>query len=326
MDFLIVKYWLLTFIGITLFLGGLTYFILQQNFTDKFQLDQMNQQGHRTSASNRRKNARNANKRKQQQQQQQQTTTNNGEITEEEEQKRILPKITTQNDEKDFSGQQTDEEQEEKGKFQDINQTKQIIFPPTHVEDEQEATISIKQRNKTKTLNKPPPPSLPSSKEESIIPSKPQACVAPVKQTPLMKDSTNNLKSSQNHQDNYPKSNGHLSSSHNIYTYSAYNPLPPRFQQQRQQQKEAAYATQKYRRRRGGGHSKRSSFPPDSAARSNDFIPASLKQQDINENQTESLGNFTQQQELSINNGYSSESDILTGKILYFRIEIQSAD
>jgi hypothetical protein len=324
MDFLIVKYWLLTFIGIILFLGGLTYFILQQNFTDKFQLDQMNQQGHRSSAANRRKNARNANKRKQQQQQQ---TINNSDITEEEEQKRILPKKTTENDEKDYSGQQTDEEQEEKEKFQDTNQTKQTISPPTHVEDEQEPTIPIKQPNKTKTINKPTP-SVPLSKVESIVPSKPQASVAPVKQIPLMEVPINNLKSSQNHQDNYPKSNGHVSSSQNIYTYSAFNPLPPRFQQQRQQQqKEAASAAQKYRRRRGGRQSKRSSFPPDSAARSNDFVPASLRQQDINDNQTEPLVKFTQQQqESSINNGYSSESDILTGKIFYFIIEIQSVD
>jgi len=307
MDLLIVKYWLLTFIGIILFLGGLTYFILQQNFTDKFQLDQMNQQGRRSSINNRRKNTRNANKKKQQQ-----TTNiylNNNGVTDEE-QKRVLPEIETENDEK----------QEEQQNIEDINQTKPIVSLPTHVEDEQQPTMEIKQRNKNKSINKP---SLPSSKEESIISAKPQASVAPVKQSPQIRDSLNNCKPSQNQQNNNLKSNGHLpSSSYNIYTYSAYNPLPPRFRQQ----KEAAYASQKHRRRRGGGPPKRSSFPPDSAARSNDFIPASLRQQTINNNHPESLVNCPQQQELSINNGYSSESDILTGKILYFIIEIRSVD
>jgi hypothetical protein len=38
----------------------------------------------------------------------------------------------------------------------------------------------------------------------------------------------------------------------------------------------------------------------------------------MNNDQTELSANYTQQQEVSIQNGYSSESDILTGKILSF--------
>jgi hypothetical protein len=200
---------------------------------------------------------------------------------------------------------------EKEENFQDPNQTKQT--PPTHVEDEQQSTVSIKQRNKHKiSVN------VSSEKEEPVIPSKPQANVALVKQaplTPLTNDSSNNFKS---HQDHNVKTNGYSSSSYNTYTYSAYNPLPPRFQQQQQERqryhRETTYNNHRYRRRRGrAGRSKRSSFPPDSAARPNDFIPSALREQQTEDHQVAPDVHFVQQQDLSMTNGYSSESDILTG-------------
>ena len=292
MDLFIIEYWLFAFVGIVLFLGGLTYRILfQEDFIDNnIRLEQMNQQGHRTSASSRRKTTRNANKRKQQINN---TNSNHRDIDDnDDEQRTILPDITTiENGER--NEQQSDEEQE--------------------------STMSNKQRNKNKII---------SSKEESIIPSKPQASVAPVKQTPpplsTTRDYPNHLKSSQPQQDNYVKSNGHSFPSQNIYSYSNYNPLPPRFQRQRQQ-RETVYTNQRYRRRRGAGPQKQSSFPPDSAARQNDFVPSSARQeQEMEQYQVESSGDYVQQQELSMNNGYSSESDIVTGKIHHFRFKMRS--
>ncbi|CAF2367475.1 unnamed protein product [Rotaria sp. Silwood2] len=332
MDFWIVEYWLVLFTTIVSFLGGLTYFIQKQISSDKSQLDIiMNQQGRRGSTNSRRKNSRNANKKKQPM-----TNSNSNDISEEE-QKKILPEITLEKDEQEQeeeengSGleetvQQPDEKQE-KEKFKNSIQTEQIISSAAHVEDEQEPTISIKQRNKPKIINKSP--SSPPSKEEPIVPSKPQASVAPVKQAHMsspMKNSSNYMNSSR---DMYPKSNGHISPSHHIYTYSGFNSLPPRFQQQ-QLEKEAAFAYRRHRKRRGQLPQKRSSLPPGSAARSNDFIPSSFEeeeqqqqqqqqhqqqqqqQQQIDDNQSELTMNLPPQQELMINNGYSSESDFLT--------------
>jgi hypothetical protein len=296
MGILIVRYWLLTFVGIVLFFGGLTHSIQREIFIKKIQFKPMNQQGHK----NRRK-TRNVNKKKQTIN----TNSVNNDTKNDEEQKTISPDITIENN-------------EEQENFENTIQTERT--PPTHGEDEQEPTIVNKQRNTNKMSNSP------SEKEEPVIPSKPQASVAPVKQaplTPLTNDSSNHLKSSQNHN---VKTNGHASPPYNIYTYSAYNPLPPRFQQQQQQQRqrhhrEMAYNTHRHRRRRGGrGHSKRSSFPPDSAARPNDFVPLSLQQQQQQQQQTEHYQaepdvQYVQQQDLPINNGYSSESDIVTGNI-----------
>ncbi|CAF0864206.1 unnamed protein product [Rotaria sordida] len=325
MDFWIVEYWLVIFTIIVSFLGGLTYFIQRQIPSDKFQLDTiMNQQGRRGSTSSRRKNSRNANKKKQPM-----TNSNSNDISEAE-QKKILPEITLEKDEQEQE-QEEDEEDESlleqtvqqsdekqvKEKFENSIQTEEIISSSTHVEDEQEPTIAIKQRNKPKVINKSP--SLPPSKEEYIVLSKPQASVAPVKQAHLsspIKNSSNHLNPSR---DMYSKSNGHISPSYHNYTYSAFNPLPPRFQQQ-QLEKEAASAARRYRKRRGPLPQKRSPLLPGSAARSNDFTPSSVKeqqqqqqqQQQIDDNQRELSMNLLPQQELSIHNGYSSESDFLT--------------
>ncbi|CAF3454790.1 unnamed protein product [Rotaria sp. Silwood1] len=331
MDFWIVEYWAVLFTTIVSFLGGLTYFIQRQFSSDKLQLDIiMNQQGRRGSTGNRRKNSRNANKRNQPM-----TNSNSNDINEEE-QKKILPEITLEKNEQEEEEAEEDEEAESlleqtvqqsgekqrKEKFENTNQTEQSISSSTHVEDEQEPTISSKQRNKPKTINKSS--TLPPSKEESIVPSKPQASVAPVKQahmsSPIKNSSSNHFNSSQ---DMYPKSNGHISPSHYVYTYSGFNSLPPRFQQQKLE-KEAASAARRHRRRRGLLPQKRSFLPPDSAARSNDFIPLSYKeqeeeeeeeeqqQQQIDDNQRELSMNLPPQQELSINNDYSSESDFIT--------------
>ncbi|CAF4161801.1 unnamed protein product [Rotaria magnacalcarata] len=325
MDFWIVEYWSLAFTVIVSFLGGLTYFIQRQFLTKKSQiLEVMNQQGRHGSASSRRKNPRNANKRKQQ------TTNSNSNSNDikEEEQKENSSELTLENDVQERQSvleqpiQQTQEKQEEE-KIQNNSQIEQNVSPPTHVEDEQEPTTQVKQRNKMKPINKSP--SLSSSRQEVFVPSKPQASVAPVKQAYLsspIKNSSNHMNSSR---DIYPKSNGNVSPSHNIYTYSAYNSLPPRFQQQILQ-KEAASAARRYRKRRGPLPSKRSSLPPGSAARSNEFIPSSFQeqqeleheQQQIDDTQIELSMSIPQQPESLMINGYSSESDFLTGKIHYF--------
>ncbi|CAF2118028.1 unnamed protein product [Rotaria magnacalcarata] len=319
MDFWIVEYWSLAFTVIVSFLGGLTYFIQRQFLTKKSQiLEVMNQQGRHGSASSRRKNPRNANKRKQQ------TTNSNSNSNDikEEEQKENSSELTLENDVQERQSvleqpiQQTQEKQEEE-KIQNNSQIEQNVSPPTHVEDEQEPTTQVKQRNKMKPINKSP--SLSSSRQEVFVPSKPQASVAPVKQAYLsspIKNSSNHMNSSR---DIYPKSNGNVSPSHNIYTYSAYNSLPPRFQQQILQ-KEAASAARRYRKRRGPLPSKRSSLPPGSAARSNEFIPSSFQeqqeleheQQQIDDTQIELSMSIPQQPESLMINGYSSESDFLT--------------
>lgn len=136
---------------------------------------------------------------------------------------------------------------------------------------------------------------------ETNGPSKPQVAVTPI----------TNGRYSFNHQENPVKFNGHT-----MCTYSPHNPLPPRFRQQQQQQRETVYSNSRYGRRRGDRFLKRSSFPPDSATSSNDFVPISEPQeQQIEQQEIQSPAESTEQQELSNHNDYSSESDILTGKI-----------
>ncbi|MBL8086323.1 MAG: hypothetical protein JNN26_27075, partial [Candidatus Obscuribacter sp.] len=192
-----------------------------------------------------------------------------------EEQKIILPEKTTENDKEKEQQQQ-------------------------QVDDEQQQPfICVKSRHKNRVPL------------ETNGPLKPQIVVTP----------TMNGRYSSNHQDNHVKSNGHMPSSFPMCTYSPHNPLPPRFRQQQQQQQqqhqmETVYSNSRYRRRRGGRFAKRSSYPPDSAMSSNDFVPISEPpEQQIENQETDLPADSNGQQDFSNHNGYSSESDITTGKI-----------
>jgi hypothetical protein len=318
MEILFGIYWSIAFTVIIFFLGGLTYYIQRQILTDKFLLATMyQQQGHRSSGSNRRRNARNANRNRQQQQTTANMSFNNTDVKEKQEQddeeKTIVPETTAEEGQQavlESSVKQTDD------RFEETIQTKQTTSPLTHINNEQIPVSVAKQNNNNKTTLSP-------SREESVLPSKPQASVAPVKQIsplPLMKNVSSNNFKPYIQQENYPKSNGNTASN-NMYTYSGHNPLPPRFQQQRQ--KEAAAAAQNSHRRKGPLPSERSTIPPGSAARPNDFIPSLIPQQQTNDddnnnnNQLESPVSLDQQ-ELLVNHDYSSESDILSGNIDYF--------
>ena len=230
----------------------------------------------------RRKKSGNANKKNQQ--------TTNGHPshcdTKIEEQKTILPEKTT---EKECSRQQENLPR------------KEIPSPSSpQIDDDPQSFTLVKQRNRNRLSNPP------ISSETSTPPI------------------TNGK-----YHDNHFKPNGQILPSYPMCTYAPHNPLPPRFRQQQQQQqqqqqpKETVFSNSRFRRRRGGGggrFAKRLSYPPDSMRYSNDFVPTSEEQEQIQEEQvenqeiespTESRG----QQDLSTTNGYSSESDILTGKI-----------
>jgi hypothetical protein len=312
MDLVIGLLWLLAFSVIILFLGTLHYFIGRSHSdikltAKKSQSDttnqQQQQQSNRTSTSNNRK--KHARKQRQQAAAAAAAAANNensnSNDTNEDKQeiKSNLPEVKIK-EEEESSVQLTDEEQEQQEDFQDPIEIEELLIPspPTPIQKEQKPILPVKHRNKNRINHrnsKSPSPSI-SSKEESTLPSKPQASVAPVKQS-LSSIPTTTTDSKQISQDNNSKSNGKLSSC-NIYSYSEHNSIPPRFQQQRQQ-KDTTIG-QKSRQRK----TKQSSIPPDSAARQNDFVP-STSQQQINDNN---------QLELSLHNGYSSESDILTGK------------
>lgn len=231
----------------------------------------------------RRKQPGHANKKNQQQQ------TTNGHSshcdTKVEEQKTILPEKTTEK-EKEYSKQQE-------------NLPRQEIPSPSslQIDDDPRPFTFPKHRHKSHLSNPP---------------------IAPETSTPPI----TNGKYPSNHHENHFKSNGQILPSYPMCTYAPHNPLPPRFRQQQQQQqpKETVFSNSRFRRRRGGGgggrFAKRSSYPPDSMRYSNDFVPTSEEQEQIQEEQVENQEiESSKQQDLSATNGYSSESDILTGKI-----------
>jgi hypothetical protein len=332
MDLIVILLWFLAFTAIVLFLGALNYFIGRPsstvNISDKSQPDAMNQEQSLRSSNNRRKHARNANKKHRQQAAAAIMTTNDDSNSNDNDDKQeeilIIPEIKVKNEEEEeeSSRQQSDEEQEQNEEFQDIIKSEEVEIPsppPAPIREEQEPSLPLKQRNKNKntnnrssaasiTTNSSRTTSI-SSKDETILPSKPQACVAPVKQSflPIGKEnSMTNIESAQTPQDNNSKSNGNLSSLYNMYTHPGYKSLPPRFQ--RQQKQEASSAIQKFRKRKPPNQPKNLTIPPGSAARQNDFIPSTPPQQ--TNNQLES----PIQQESPTQNGYSSESDLLSGK------------
>lgn len=138
-----------------------------------------------------------------------------------------------------------------------------------------------------------PTSSLSAMQEEQNFPSKPQASVAPVKQSsyyaPYSRYESNS------------RYNGYSSSS---YNYSNQNSLPPRFQQQREQREAAAQ--RRYRGRRG-------------QYRSPTFYNSSRYPADYDQSEREldepTNDQYSSQQDSGMPNDDSSESENLSGKI-----------
>lgn len=193
-----------------------------------------------------------------------------------EEQKTILPEKTTEKEQNNLPRNET------------------LSPSSSQMDDDPQSFTLVKQRNKNRLFNPPP---------------------------------ISNGHSPGNYRDYHFKSNGQSSSSYPMCTYAPHNPLPPRFRQQQQQEppppKETVFSNSRFqRRRRGGGGGrfpKRSSYPPDFMTYSNDFVPTSEEheqiQEEIDNQENQSPTDSTEQQDHPTTNGYSSESDIQTGKI-----------
>ncbi|CAF2878724.1 unnamed protein product [Rotaria sp. Silwood2] len=344
MDLIIALLWLFVFFIIVLFLGSLNYFLgrpnsnvktsQQQSPSNTTNQQQQQQQSNRTN-NNRRKHARNANKKRQKAAaavaaNENLNSNNDNENENEQEKKTIISeeKIKEEEEEpftEDFV-QQTNEEQEEDEEFQDPIITEDLLISCclTPIEEENELILPVKQHNKdksnhinsktqssissdTKNCSSIPPI---SSKQESILLSKPQANVAPVKQTfPLA--ATTNIESTHIPQVENSKSNETLSSSsHNIYSYSDHGSVPPRFQKERQDNE--VFTTQKFRRKKATTQiTKKPSIQYDSPTKQNNVVPLASKQL-INNNTHFDLSLQSRQHESSNCDGYSSESDNLS--------------
>jgi hypothetical protein len=340
MDLIVVLLWFLAFSVIVLFLGALNYYLGRSHSNvltskAKSQSDTINQQQTICSSTgnNRRKPSRHAKKKQRQQAASVTNETSNSNNNSEDKQdtKSIIleRKIDEEESQIESSIQPTDEEQEENEEFHDVIKIEDVSISSLSTsiqeeqEQEQEPILPVKQRKKHKSnqsnSKSPCPPSSNqtyssstspiSSPNQSNFPSKPQASVVPVKQA-----NSSNIQLNQIPQDNNSKSNGNLPSSYNIYSYSGHNSVPPRFRQQQQKETNTA---QKFRKRKPPTQITKSSIQPDSAARQNDFVPS--KQQINNNHQLESP---LQDHESSNQNGYSSESDILSGKTFPTKISI----
>ncbi|CAF3816364.1 unnamed protein product [Adineta steineri] len=347
MDLTSILLGFLVFSVIVLFLGALNYFLGRpqaslivsdkKSSSDSINQQQQQQTNRTNACANRRKQARNA-KRNQRQQTANVTNENlnsNTNNKDNQETKSVTSerKIEQEDDEEDSQTesptQQTDDEQEQTDEFYDVikNDEEVLISSPSNsIQDEQEPCLPVRQRKKHKNNSMNSKSLSPSStiqsnsssiplnppKNESTFPSKPQASVVPVKQTHTQV-TTSNIESHPIQQDNNSKSNGHGSSSYNIYSYSGHSSIPPRFRQQN-----VTNNKEKFRKKKSSTPIKKSSIQLDSAARQNDFVPSLPKQQTNNNNQSESPRQQQQQQqqqqqhESSNQNGYSSESDNLS--------------
>lgn len=310
MDSVVGLLWFSVFSVIVLFLGALNYFLGRTNSDIKqAQTDKTNQQQSNRTSSNRRKRARNANK-KLQQATDATALKNTLDNDDKQETKSISSEIKNEDDEDEDEEEEqqvshfqlTDDEQEQNEEFEDPMVIEEISVPS--LREEQKTNSPVKQRNKNKNdhingniSNLSSPTSISSSKTDTNLPIKPKASVAPVKQS-LPNNSKINNESTQNLQDKNSKSNG--KSLNNIYSYSEQNSTSPRFQQR--QQKEIN-DMQKFRKKK----SKKSSILSNSTVRQNDFLPSLSKQQ------------IELTLPSSNQNGYSSESDVLTGKIFLMK-------
>ncbi|CAF1212401.1 unnamed protein product [Adineta ricciae] len=282
MDFTGILFGFLVIIVVVLFLGALNYFLSRSQSNTQSQTSSS-----RTNAcSMRRKQARLA---KKNQRLQQANTINenlNSNTNEKHEAQSTISKGEGggEEEEEQSSVQPTDDDNEE---FYDAMKNDEVIndSPSTSIPPDEEPLVPVKQRKKNKVNSKP--------SIESILP-KPQASVVPVKQTQTSIPSPN-IPIDQN-----SKSNARLPPSYNLYAYPTQKSLPPRFQQRQHRDLNSA---EKLRRRKPSTPIRKSAIQPEAAARQNDFVPLSIRQQTSNKNN---------HLESSHHNGYSSESDNLS--------------
>lgn len=273
MDLIIGLLWSVAFTVIILVLGALNYF-LGQSHSDIPQVNDKKSSNDSTNLQQSTRSTTSSQRRKQARKQRQLAANSTSD--------QIQEQPTTS--ESISSTVKTDEDQ-----FEDPMIIEEVLILPTQIEDEQIVPQSMKEQNQILTRTN-------SLKEESIQTTKPQASVAPVKQSLLSKSSTTD-----NPKEIRSKNNGMNSTCH-IYSHPEYNSLPPRFQQQRRQQK--------FLSRKSNERSKR---------KNHHFH--STQQQYSNNHQFDSPSQ----------NGYSSESDIITGRTslspctpsrLFFRISV----
>ncbi|CAF0938633.1 unnamed protein product [Rotaria sordida] len=300
----------------------------KQSQSDAMNKQQQSQSNRTNTNNNRRKHARNANKKRQKAAAATNENLNSNNDNEDKQEKKTIiseEKIEEEEEESstESSIQQTIEEQDEEFKDPIIIEDVFISSCSTPIPAEKESILPIKQRNKDKSNymnSKLQSPTISTncssipSKQESILLSKPQANVAPVKQTfPLT--TTTNIESTQISKVTNSKSNEALSSSssiYDIYSCSEYNSVSSRFQEQEQQQQDTdAFITQKFRRKKST--TKKSSIQIDSPKNQNNIVSLGSKQQINNNNIHFDLSQQSNEHELSNYNGYSSESDILSG-------------
>ncbi|CAF3748739.1 unnamed protein product [Rotaria magnacalcarata] len=307
------------------------------------QSDTANQQQQRTNRSgtsnNRRKNARSANKKRQKAAAVAATTKNlNNDNEYKQEKNATLPKNKIEAEEEaeaeeeesliESSLQSTNEEQDEEEEFSDpIVIDEALIYSTTaFIQKEKESSSSLKQRNKDKTnpmnskslspististnaTNCSLAPQF-SSKQGSIVPLKPKANVAPVKQV-MSSTNTANTESNPPSQVNNSKSIENSPSSYNIYSYSEHSSGLPRFQQQQRQEIDT-FATQKFHRKKTATQTKTPSMQLDSSTRENDVGSLASKQK-LSKNTHFELPIQSHQHESFNSDGYSSESNNLS--------------
>lgn len=286
MDLVIGLWWSAAFTVIIIVLGALNYF-LGQSHSDiqinekKSPIDSSNQQQQqstRTTTTNNRRKTRNANK-KQRQLAALAASANSDQN--DDNQSELEPIISTVKiDEEDSVIESSSIQPIDDDQFEDpLTIEEEILTSPSHVEEEQTVPQPIKQCNQNVTES--------TDLIESILPSKPKASVAPVKQSyPSTTDQSKDLRRNNHHS----KSNGNASIGH-FHSHQEYNPLPPRFQQQRQQKFLA-----------------RKSKNPSSGRPNDSFKRQQYYQEQQHFNNHHPIDSLSQ-------NGYSSESDALTGKI-----------
>lgn len=336
MDLIIILYWFLAFSVIVLFLGALNYFIgsphshpiipRKQSQSDSTN-QQQNQSNRIVNSNHRRKSARNANKKRQKAATVAKLDNSNSNNDNNDERKNdaIIFELKIDEEESltESSVQPTNEEEEEVDEFQDpLDICDDAVSIPScvlePVQEEKESNSAMKQRNKCKSthINSKLQNSSPSTissvafKQESVISSKPLANVAPVKQAVPVAD-TANTESTQIPQDINSKSIKNSMSPHDIYSHSGYNNLPPRFQEQDREKK--TLPLQKFHRKKASViQTKRSPSQLDSTTRQNDVEILTPKQQTNIKNPFE-LPLPSHEIKLIHSNGYSSESDILSG-------------
>lgn len=340
MDLMVILLWFIAFCVIVLFLGTLNYFLGQPSThvvisQKESQSDNVTpQQSNRTSTTNnRRKHSRNANKKRQkaalaaatvtdeclnskkhdENKQEKKTSVSEEKLEVDEDEVLIESSILSTTDEHD-----QDEEFEDPMIAEDVP----IQSPHTMTQDENKGNSTVKQRNKDKvnqihnsslstissktehhSFTSPMP-----SKQNSIVLTKPKANVAPVKQIASSNHSAN-LESTQiQHTNNYKSVENQLPSN-NMHSYIDHNSVPLKFQQQ--QQETETFNAQKFRRKKSSTPTKKSSIRFDPITRHKD-IPMSKPK--TNNNIRHDLCPQSYPQDSFNSNGYSSESDILSGR------------